>query len=133
MATYSSPYGNPRLPAAPMAVPAARAESDVEVEWITHQDERVRVLYDELWQRVTARKADQAHRITAQFSPALHVANRGLFDEATMHERQTREDGESARATEDAHTARVLARCVAGQNVGIKEVSDKVWLVSFMQ
>ena len=32
-------------------------------EWITRQDERLRIVSDELWQRVKARQSDQAHRI----------------------------------------------------------------------
>jgi putative transposase len=30
-------------------------------------------------------------------------------------------------------TGRVLSTVSAGENVGIKEVSDKIWLVSFME
>jgi len=40
-----------------------RAVQNPRKDWITRQDERLRIVSDELWQRVKARQADQAHRI----------------------------------------------------------------------
>ena len=40
-------------------------------EWITRQDERLRIVSDELWQRVKARQAAQTHRIGERVSRGM--------------------------------------------------------------
>ncbi len=44
-------------------------------EWITRQDERLRIVSDETWQRVKARQADQAHRIGERVKAGMTKAH----------------------------------------------------------
>jgi site-specific DNA recombinase len=43
-------------------------------EWIVRQDERLRIVSDELWQRVRARQADQTHRIGERVKSGMSKA-----------------------------------------------------------
>lgn len=43
-------------------------------DWITRQDERLRIVSDELWQQVKQRQADQAHRIGERVKQGLDKA-----------------------------------------------------------